>query len=60
MPASRSKRVAGGVTQDFGGARRASEDRRRQNLHAGTRAARSGHRRAGQIEAKRWPRANRI
>ena len=44
MAASRWERVAGRMTPGFGGARRASEDRRRDELHAGTETARSGQR----------------
>src|SRR5229473_8204969 len=44
VAASRSERVPGRMTPGFGGARRASEDRRRDELHAGTERARSGHR----------------
>ncbi len=44
MAASRWERVAGRMTPAFGGARRASEDRRRDELHGGTETARSGQR----------------
>src|SRR5215472_4666730 len=42
MAASRSERVASRMTRGFGGVRRASEDRRRNELRAGKQATRSG------------------
>src|SRR5258708_16850212 len=44
VAASRSERVAGRMTPGFGGVRRASEDRRRDELHAGRETDRSGQR----------------